>query len=60
MLTGMLVVRNMLYGETNNFWVVNAEEEYHEEMDIGNPQVDQVLGFWVAALYNWILKFRTG
>jgi protoporphyrinogen oxidase len=60
MLTGMLAVRNMLYGETNNLWVVNAEEEYHEEMDIGNPQVDQVLGFWVAALYNWILKFRTG
>jgi protoporphyrinogen oxidase len=60
MLTGMLAVHNLLYGETNNLWVVNAEEEYHEEMDIANPQVDQVPGFGVAALYNWILKFRTG
>lgn len=30
MLTGMLAVRNMLDGEANNLWQVNAEQEYHE------------------------------
>jgi hypothetical protein len=60
MLTGMLAVRNMLYGETNNLWIVNAEEEYHEEMGVDDLLVEEGLGFGVAALYNWILKFRTG
>lgn len=32
MLTGMLAVRNLLYGEQNNLWQVNAEQEYHEEL----------------------------
>jgi hypothetical protein len=40
MLTGMLAVRNILYGETNNLWVVNAEEEYHEEIYIDDELVD--------------------
>lgn len=30
MLTGMLAVRNILYGERHNLWQVNAEQEYHE------------------------------
>lgn len=33
MLTGILAVRNLVQGESNNLWVVNAEEEYHEEID---------------------------
>ncbi len=32
MLTGMLAVRNLLYGEQNNLWLVNAEQAYHEEI----------------------------
>lgn len=32
MLTGMLAVRNLILGERNNLWVVNAEQEYHEEV----------------------------
>jgi len=32
MLTGMLAVRNLLNGEKNDLWVVNAEQEYHEEI----------------------------
>lgn len=32
MLTGMLAVRNILFGENNDLWVVNAEQEYHEEI----------------------------
>lgn len=31
MLTGMLAVRNMIFGEKNDLWSVNAEPEYHEE-----------------------------
>jgi protoporphyrinogen oxidase len=32
MLTGMFAVRNMMLGECNDLWVVNAEQEYHEEI----------------------------
>jgi len=32
MITGMLAVRNILFGEKNDLWSVNAEEEYHEEI----------------------------
>lgn len=32
MLTGMLAVRNMLDGEKNDLWRVNAEDEYLEEV----------------------------
>ncbi len=32
MLTGMLAVRNLLFGEQNDLWQVNAEQEYHEEL----------------------------
>ena len=31
MLTGMLAVRNVMLGEQNNLWQVNAEQEYNEE-----------------------------
>lgn len=32
MLTGMLAVRNVVHGETNDVWAVNADHEYHEEI----------------------------
>jgi protoporphyrinogen oxidase len=32
MLTGMLAVRNLVHGENNNLWSVNADQEYHEEI----------------------------
>jgi protoporphyrinogen oxidase len=32
MLTGMLAVRNLIHGENNNLWNVNADQEYHEEI----------------------------
>jgi len=35
MLTGMFAVRNMLFGEKNDLWSVNADLEYHEE--VGGP-----------------------
>jgi len=32
MLTGMLAVRNLIYGEKNNLWNVNTDQEYQEEI----------------------------
>jgi hypothetical protein len=32
MLTGMHAVRNTLLGEKTDLWVINAEQEYHEEI----------------------------
>ncbi|HEY7322969.1 MAG TPA: NAD(P)/FAD-dependent oxidoreductase [Candidatus Binatia bacterium] len=32
MLTGMLAVRNIMLGEKNDLWNVNADQEYHEEI----------------------------
>ncbi len=44
MLTGMLAVRNLLLGEKNDLWVVNAEQEYHEEIKLPQvPHLEQVL-----------------
>ncbi len=42
MLTGMLAVRNLLYGETNNLWQVNAEQEYLEELVV-EPEPEKLL-----------------
>jgi protoporphyrinogen oxidase len=44
MLTGMLAVRNLVLGEENDLWVVNAEQEYHEEIKLPQvPHLEQVL-----------------
>ncbi len=44
MLTGMYAVRNMLYGEENNLWLINAEEDYLEEVKVDQPvQKDDVV-----------------
>ena len=32
MITGMLAVRNLMLGEENDLWSVNADAEYHEEI----------------------------
>ena len=32
MLTGMLAVRKLLYGEDHDLWAVNTEQVYHEEI----------------------------
>jgi hypothetical protein len=32
MLTGMWAVRNIMFGEANDVWQVNTEQEYHEEI----------------------------
>jgi hypothetical protein len=43
MLTGMLAVRNLIHGEKNDLWNVNADQEYHEEIREKielEPQID--------------------
>jgi protoporphyrinogen oxidase len=32
MVTGMLSVRNIMFGENNDLWNVNTDQEYHEEI----------------------------
>jgi protoporphyrinogen oxidase len=32
MVTGMLSVRNVMFGEKNDLWCVNTDKEYHEEI----------------------------
>jgi protoporphyrinogen oxidase len=45
MLTGMLAVRNLLYGEKNDLWSVNADKEYHEQVLVEpERQVQEVAG----------------
>ncbi|MGH2535801.1 MAG: NAD(P)/FAD-dependent oxidoreductase [Candidatus Promineifilaceae bacterium] len=48
MLTGLLAARNLLYGERNDVWAVNAEGEYHEERP-----ADQDSGAVGNAPPNW-------
>ena len=64
MLTGMLAVRNLLFGERNNLWVVNAEEAYHESLEIADrldeKETPAISKDRISQVYNWILKLRTG
>lgn len=32
MVTGMLAVRNVVFGERNDLWAVNVDQDYHEEI----------------------------
>ena len=34
MVTGMLSVRNIMFGEKNDLWDVNTDQEYHEELQL--------------------------
>lgn len=38
MLTGMLAVKNLMDGENHDLWSVNAEQEYHEELEIDESE----------------------
>lgn len=40
MLTGLYAVRNMLLGERNDLWSVNADAEYHEEVGRARPTAE--------------------
>ena len=64
MLTGMLAVRNILFGEKNDVWAVNADAEYHEEVRLESvlapafAKLDRVaFGVAVGAVASAILGF---
>jgi hypothetical protein len=42
MLTGMLAVRNLMLGQRNDLWSVNADKEYHEEVREVETKVAEV------------------
>ncbi|HTN71592.1 MAG TPA: NAD(P)/FAD-dependent oxidoreductase [Methylomirabilota bacterium] len=45
MLTGMLAVRNLVFGEKNDLWNVNTDQEYHEEIrgEVETDNTEEVL-----------------
>jgi hypothetical protein len=43
MITGMLAVRNLVFGEKNDLWNVNAEAEYHEEINHAKKTAGETL-----------------
>jgi protoporphyrinogen oxidase len=40
MLTGMLAVRNVVFGERNDLWSVNTDQEYIEEIQVKEASAD--------------------
>ena len=42
MLTGMFAVRNVVFGERNDLWSVNTDQEYIEEMEIPEAATEAV------------------
>ncbi len=59
MLTGMLAVRNILDGEQNNLWAVNAEQAYLEEFDTENKvKTDKVIDAVQGALAHVFPKLH--
>ena len=58
MVTGMLAVRNLLDGETNDLWSVNTDQEYHEE--IREPELEAVLSQVFAKLNRRALGTAVG
>jgi protoporphyrinogen oxidase len=55
MLTGMLAVRNLVLGEQNDLWSVNADQEYHEEIraeaELLSPDVVESLEGALATVF---------
>jgi len=56
MLTGMLAVRNLQNGEHHDLWAVNADQEYHEEMEIPESVVEEAMAAVESALSRALLK----
>lgn len=56
MLTAMLAVRNLLYGEKNDLWSVNTEQEFHEEIREEVVDRQDVAGVVQEALTHVFVK----
>jgi hypothetical protein len=52
MLTAMLAVRNLVFGEKNDLWVVNSDLTYHEEVDTDeNQKVEKIFDETVTRVF---------
>lgn len=56
MLTAMLAVRNMLYGEANDLWSVNTDMEYHEHVKVEPEQAPKLRGVVQGAFSHVFVK----
>jgi protoporphyrinogen oxidase len=59
MMTGMLAVRNVLEGERNDIWNVNADQEYLEEMEIPQAAPEAVAAVESAISQGLVRLDRT-
>ncbi|HWO41817.1 MAG TPA: NAD(P)/FAD-dependent oxidoreductase [Candidatus Eisenbacteria bacterium] len=64
MLTGMLAVRNLLFGEKNDLWTVNADQEYLEEVKTGGKdpvqRITEALEETLPAVFPKLDRFAFG
>ena len=68
MVTGMLSVRNIMFGEKNDLWNVNTDQEYHEEIreeievtpDVGMEVLEEAFSQAFAKLDRFALGLATG
>lgn len=67
MVTGMLSVRNIMFGENNDLWNVNTDQEYHEEIrqaeiepDIAVETLKEAFAQAFAKLDRFALGLSTG
>ena len=57
MLTGMFAVRNVVLGEKNDLWSVNADQEYHEEIRVPSEvEAQEAAEVLQTALTRVVLK----
>jgi protoporphyrinogen oxidase len=52
MVTAMLAVRNVILGEQNDLWGVNSAPEYHEEVQVVDETVDEVLSESIVRVFS--------
>jgi protoporphyrinogen oxidase len=43
MMTGIFAARNLMFGERNDLWSVNTEQDYHEEALVADKVIDEAL-----------------
>jgi hypothetical protein len=63
MLTGLLAVRNLVNGEHNDLWNVNAEQEYHEEVrgaEAEPKELEEIVQANLAEVFMKIDRFAFG
>lgn len=56
MVTGLQAVRNLLFGEHNDLWSVNTDQEYHEQIEVIEAAMSQAF----RRLDRWSLGVALG